>query len=105
MNDCDVVAFKNDALIIIELKLNLNISLLTQAVKRQRYTPNEYIAIPKPEISIRKWLDLVHLVRRLEIGLILVDFEGKFPASTLYMNQALSIVKEVRNKVRKAETS
>ncbi|MHA6252200.1 DUF2161 family putative PD-(D/E)XK-type phosphodiesterase [Oceanobacillus sp. CAU 1775] len=82
VNDCDVVAFKDDTLIIVELKLNLNISLLTQAVKRQRYTPDVYIAIPKPKTSLRrrKWRDLVHLVRRLELGLILVDFEGKIPS-------------------------
>lgn len=79
VNDCDVVAFKDESLIIIELKLNLNITLLMQAVKRQKFTPDVYIAIPKPQSSLRRrrWRDLVHLVRRLELGLILVSFEGK----------------------------
>ena len=82
VNDCDVVAFNNDSLIIIELKLNLNITLLMQAAKRQRYTPDVYVAIQRPKMSLRKrkWRDLVHLVRRLELGLILISFEGKIPS-------------------------
>lgn len=82
VKDCDVVAIKDDGLIIIELKLNLNITLLMQAAKRQRYTPDVYIAIQRPKMSLRKrkWRDLVHLVRRLELGLILISFEGKQPS-------------------------
>ena len=82
VNDCDVVAWKDASLIIVELKINLNITLLMQAAKRQRYTPDVYIAIQRPKTSLRKrrWRDLVHLVRRLELGLILVSFEGKKPS-------------------------
>lgn len=79
VKDCDVVAFKDDKLLIVELKLNLNMALLMQAAKRQRYTPDVYIAIERPKTSLRKrkWRDLAHLVRRLELGLILISFEGK----------------------------
>src|SRR5690625_4361698 len=82
VNDCDVVAFKDDSLIIIELKLNLNITLLMQAANRQKLTPDVYIAIPRPKISLRRrrWRELVHLIRRLELGLILVSFEGRKPS-------------------------
>lgn len=82
VNDCDVVAFKDDTLIIIELKLNLNITLLMQAANRQKFTSDVYIAIPRPKTSLRRrrWRDLVHLIRRLELGLILVSFEGKIPS-------------------------
>lgn len=81
VNDCDVVAIKTEEVIIVELKLSLNIGLLTQAVNRQKLTPEVYIAIPKPNYSLRKrkWRELVHLVRRLELGLILVDFGEKVP--------------------------
>jgi len=82
VNDCDVVAYKDDSLVIIELKLNLNITLLMQAAKRQKITNDVYIAIERPKMSLRKkrWRDLVHLVRRLELGLILVSFEGRRPS-------------------------
>lgn len=81
VNDCDVAAVKEEQLVIVELKLALNITLLTQAAKRQKITPDVYIAIPKPKYSLRKrkWRDLVHLMRRLELGLIVVSFEGKIP--------------------------
>ncbi len=77
VNHCDITASKDDELIIIELKRNLNIDLLIQAAKRQRITENVYIAIPKPGFSLfsRKWRDLCFIVRRLELGLIIVSFK------------------------------
>jgi len=79
VQDCDLTAVKEDLLVIVELKLNLNVELLIQATKRQRLTDLVYIAIPKPKYKLRtkKWRDLCHLVRRLELGLILVSFVGK----------------------------
>jgi len=52
VNDCDIVAIKEEELIIIELKTSLTIDLLIQATKRQRLTKNVYIAIPKPTYSL-----------------------------------------------------
>lgn len=79
VNDCDLVALKNDALIIVELKLNLNITLLIQAAERLKLTDKVYIAIVEPKGSRRrkKWRDQLHLLRRLELGFILVSFRGK----------------------------
>lgn len=80
--NCDIVAIREGSLVIIELKLNLNITLLMQAAQRQRITPNVYIAIKRPKTSLRKkkWRDLVHLIRRLELGLILLSFEDEEPS-------------------------
>jgi len=73
---CDLTASKGDELIIVELKRNLNLDLLLQGAKRQRLTPQVYLAIVKPKYSIfsRKWKDLCYLLRRLELGLITVSF-------------------------------
>lgn len=78
VKDCDVVAIKETSLLIVELKLTMNIRLLIQAAKRQRMTQEVFIAIPRPNYSLRsrKWQDLCYLVRRLELGLILVSFKG-----------------------------
>ena len=78
VKDCDVVALREEELVIIELKLTINITLLMQAAKRQRITDKVFIAIPKPNYSLRsqKWRDLSYLIRRLELGLILVSFQG-----------------------------
>lgn len=77
VKDCDVVVLKEDELIIIELKLTINLTLLIQATKRQRMTDQVFITIPKPNAHLRsqKWRDLFYLVRRLELGLIFVTFE------------------------------
>ncbi|WP_019156717.1 DUF2161 domain-containing phosphodiesterase [Robertmurraya massiliosenegalensis] len=76
VNDCDVVAVKEDELIIIELKLHFNSDLLIQATNRQRLTDQVYIAIPKPRFkrNSKKWHDMCHLLKRLELGLIVVTF-------------------------------
>lgn len=88
VNDCDLTASKDGELIIIELKLNLNLDLLIQAVKRQRLTEYVYIAIPRPNYSMfsRKWKDLCFLVRRLELGLITVSLKGENPQVDIILN-------------------
>lgn len=79
VKDCDIVAIKGDELIVIELKLMLSVDLLIQAAKRQKLTDQVYIAIPKPKkrINTKGWSDKLHLLRRLELGLIVVSFTGK----------------------------
>jgi len=75
VKDCDMAVVRNDELMIIELKLNLSVDLLIQATKRQRLTDLVYIAIPKPKYKPRskRWTDICQLVRRLELGLIIVS--------------------------------
>lgn len=77
VKDCDITATKDDELIIIELKLNVNIPLLIQATDRQRITDAVYVAIPRPSNRTQKmrWKGVKHILRRLEIGLIFVDIE------------------------------
>ncbi|WP_160723665.1 DUF2161 domain-containing phosphodiesterase [Bacillus sp. USDA818B3_A] len=75
VRDCDIVAVKGEELVVIELKLTLSVDLLIQAAKRQRITNQVYIAIPKPKqrLNSRRWADKCHLIRRLELGLIVVS--------------------------------
>ncbi|PLR84378.1 hypothetical protein CVD25_22205 [Bacillus canaveralius] len=77
VNHCDLAAVKGEDLIVVEMKLRLNVELLIQATKRQRFADSVYIAIPKPKQSLfsKKWRDICHLIRRLELGLILVSFQ------------------------------
>ncbi|WP_100333523.1 DUF2161 domain-containing phosphodiesterase [Bacillus alkalisoli] len=75
VKDCDIAAVKGDSLVIVELKLNLNIDLLLQATKRQKLTDSVYIAIPRPKnLRTKRWKELCQLVKRLELGLIVVAF-------------------------------
>jgi hypothetical protein len=90
VKDCDMVAVKEDELVVIELKLTLSVDLLIQAAKRQRLTDKVYIAIPKPKhrLNSKAWTDKCHLVRRLELGLIVVSFTGKRSKADIMIHPA-----------------
>ncbi len=73
VKNCDVVATRDKLLAVIELKQSFNLKLLMQAAKRQRTADLVYVAIPKPtSLRSREWQDRCHLLRRLELGLIVV---------------------------------
>ncbi len=77
--DCDVVARKDDHMIAVEMKTQLGIRLLAQAAQRQKAFDLVYIAIPKPSYKKRfskHYKQTLHLVRRLELGLLYVDVNG-----------------------------
>ncbi len=103
VNDCDVTAIKEDELVIVELKLSLNVELLIQATKRQRLTDLVYIAIPKPKRPrSKRWNDVCHLVRRLELGLVTVSFTTKTPKLDFVIHpQAFDRKKNMKNSKRK----
>ncbi|MFD1039321.1 DUF2161 domain-containing phosphodiesterase [Virgibacillus byunsanensis] len=80
VKDCDMAAIKDDELIIIELKRNLSVDLLIQATKRLQISELVYIAVPKKPMykpRSKRWKDICRLVKKLELGLILVSFSGK----------------------------
>jgi len=78
---CDVVGRRGDDVVVVELKRSFNATLLFQAVRRQRHADSVYVAIPRPpRLRGRDWQGLLLLVRRLELGLILVDPAGVVPA-------------------------
>jgi hypothetical protein len=76
VNHCDITAVKGDELVVIELKKAFGTALLIQAAQRQRITDSVYVALPKQRPS-RTWRGAQHLLRRLELGLILVSREGR----------------------------
>lgn len=73
---CDAVAERDGDVIVFELKRNLSISLLAQAVDRQRAFASVYAVVPHPgkRTRSREWSSLCRLLKRLELGLVLVDF-------------------------------
>lgn len=78
VNYCDIVAVKDDKLLIVELKLSLNLEVILQAVQRQKQADIVYIAVQKNsgKISKSKWEDICYLLKRLGIGLLLVRAYG-----------------------------
>jgi hypothetical protein len=88
VKDCDIAAVKDGDLLIIELKKTLNLALLVQGVRRQRLTDIVYLAIPRPSNKWKWWKEsrgAQHLLRRLELGLILVSLDrGKPPVEVVF---------------------
>ncbi|WP_432666012.1 DUF2161 family putative PD-(D/E)XK-type phosphodiesterase [Wukongibacter baidiensis] len=76
VKDCDVIGVKGEEIVIVELKKSINLKLLIQATKRQKVTDGVYIAIPKPKGFkwSKHWKDICNLLKRLELGLIIVSF-------------------------------
>ena len=77
---CDITAIKDDELIVIELKKGFSTDLLIQATDRQRIADSVYVALPaegdlaRRNRYAKRWRGIEHLLKRLEIGLIVVTF-------------------------------
>jgi hypothetical protein len=73
---CDIAALNGDRLVIVELKTVLNFDVVLQAADRQRAGDIVYIAVPAKLRTLpgKRWKLILHLLRRLELGLLLVHF-------------------------------
>ena len=74
---CDIAAEKDGDLVLIEMKLKFGTELLLQATQRQRAVESVYVALPRPDSMWGKpWRARQHLLKRLELGLIIVNPGG-----------------------------
>ena len=99
---CDITARKGDDLVVIEMKCALNTALLIQAVQRQKITDSVYIALPYPRESLysRRWRHIQHLLKRLELGLILVSVQEAPPQIQILFHPLPMARKKSRRKKR-----
>lgn len=80
VNDCDIAARRGEELILIEMKRAINLDLILQAVRRQEVKAAVYAAVPAPANPYdKRWRELTRLLKRLEIGLLLVYVESALP--------------------------
>ncbi len=72
---CDVAAYKDGELVVVELKRRLSVELLIQAIDRQALTDSVYVAVPGPSGRGRRYrLGAVQrLLQRLGLGLLLIE--------------------------------
>lgn len=82
IHSCDLVAQKDEELLVVELKKQLNLEVILQAVERQKISETVYIAVLKPEKFRKdsKLKRICHMLRRLEIGLMFVSLK-KLPGT------------------------
>jgi hypothetical protein len=75
VGSADVMAVKNDYVVIIELKLNISLKLIYQAIDRQKLADKVYVCLPKSVITKNRssYKSFILLLKRLEIGLIVVN--------------------------------
>jgi hypothetical protein len=86
VNGCDITAIDGYNLIVVELKQRFSTDLLIQAIDRQRVADTVYVAIPADAVGKdrygKRWKGIEHLLKRLELGLILVHFAPDTDAPT-----------------------
>ena len=72
VKSCDVTAYKADRLIILEMKVNFSITLLYQALDRQKICNEVFIVILKPKRRKNNLAQVRLICQKLNLGLILV---------------------------------
>lgn len=75
--DCDVAAMdETGRLVLVELKTSMNLEVVLQAADRQRMADLVYIAVPAKlrAMASKRWNLVTHLLKRLELGLLVVRF-------------------------------
>lgn len=77
VNNCDIVFFRNDEVIVVELKKSFNLKVIYQALDRQQSADRVYIGILKPKKQYKEILNMKKLLKKLGIGLILVTITSK----------------------------
>lgn len=109
IKNIDILASKDDFYCAVELKTKPSLKLIYQAIDRQKTADQVFIAIPKSAVNMRRspYRNFVYLLRRLEIGLILVsqeEAEVVFDATAYdmeksrarYKNRKSNMLKEYR---------
>lgn len=71
---CDAAALRGGKLMMAEMKLTLNLDVVLQAIERQRAADIVYIAVPgkKKAMRTQRWRGSLELLKRLNIGLLIV---------------------------------
>lgn len=79
VGNIDIVGKRDDLIIAVEMKENLNTKLMYQGLKRNHITDYVYLAIPRPTTRVLKskmFHEKMTIIRHLELGLILVDVDS-----------------------------
>lgn len=96
VNYVDVLAVRDNHMVAIELKLNINFDLLLQASNRQQYMDYVYVAVPKRGRTLytARWQKICALLKRLGIGLLLVgeDMLGELAVQLMFEAKAVDSV-------------
>jgi len=78
VKDCDIAAYRDEKLTVVELKKAINLKLIYQAVDRQEFAKSVYIAIGRSNKGMRdtNYKSMIKLLKRLDLGLITVAMDS-----------------------------
>ncbi len=98
----DILAKKDDYIVIIELKLSISLKLVYQAIDRQKLADKVYVALPKKVLNQTKGnvKYFINLLKRLEIGLIAVHHTY---AEVIVETFGFDLEKSIRSSKKKKE--
>ncbi|MGE5579368.1 MAG: DUF2161 family putative PD-(D/E)XK-type phosphodiesterase [Bacillota bacterium] len=100
----DVVAERDGEALIFEMKRHLSLPLVAQAVDRQRAFDSVYVVVPHPGKRVRSkdWRAACRVLRRLEIGLVLVSFQAESGGNVEVAFHPAPAVRRTRKDFRRA---
>lgn len=100
----DVFAVKENQIVIVELKLNITLKLIYQALERKKVTPFVYIGVPKQILKLhqKKNAQFFVMLKKLGLGLIEVTTEQAIivfePDGDITLNKSSAAKKRVMMK-------
>ena len=105
---CDIAAMRGDELWLVEMKLSMTITLLYQAMSRQSISPCVFAAIPRPKKFDKKFMNAQRILKKLELGLIIVALDSEIPFAEIILHpgkphkaykRSASVRSEIENRV------
>lgn len=103
VNGYDVVAQKQNHIIVIELKKSFQLKLVYQAIDRQSVCKEVFVAIPrtdKPQ-NTKQFKNMIKLLKRLNIGLLTVALDSPVKTVDVLLEPVESDIYQNRNKKKK----
>lgn len=107
VSHCDIAAVKGDELLVVEMKKSLNLDVILQATLRQKVADMVYIAVPKPgrDLFSRRWSNLSYLLKRLQLGLMVVSLKEDYSGVEVVFEPAVFDMIKSKKKSKKKKQS
>lgn len=103
VHDCDVLAVRGEeAPVVVELKVALNLDVILQAVERLSLTPNVYIGIPAECAAFkRRRKHTIKLLRMLGLGLVVIQSKRGTGSATVLLDPGMYVPRKSKPRQRR----
>lgn len=103
VKNSDLMAMKDELLVLVEMKKSFSLKLVYQAIDRQAMTDAVYIAIPRPVQgqNTKSWKSMLRLLKRLELGLLTVALDSPLKTVEIILEPKDSLAWKNKKKIQK----